>query len=383
MALMVVMVLGALLVVPGVRSFVIDAYGTVVSIFAGDPDKNPPEVPTVTPIEAWNPHLAGETDLGTLISQGMKVMLPQGMPEPDHVYSQFGSEPMILSVWLDRDQAGKPGMALYQFAAHKMELVENLERFVRYRTDIYIGKWKGVWIEGQCKIELAYVEPGGFNRTSSKQLVEGNTLVWFDMEFLQTYVLVGDMSMEEAISIATTVQTPSVIPTPYPTPTPVSHVSRLDLFGETRLSNLSIASGFVPRIPVVEEMPELVAPDRVYLQGSPGLPDSAQVVIMAWLVPKQPDDIRLVLTQGIVDVTVWPDDASGVQTATVNGNGAKWLQAPQKAYVNGPDGKPVQAERSFLTNGYVLVWQEDGLYFRLETTLSLGEAVRLAESLVP
>jgi hypothetical protein len=383
MMLTAVMVLGALMAVPGVRAFVQDMYLGIVSYIQGDGEQ---PVPIPTPVAPWDPRLKGETDLGSLIDKyGDKVKLPtypSGLGLPDHTYIQDVNYPLMLYVWLDHS-SNKPAMVLYQLThmGASGPGMEELGHDINILPDVRVGRWKGAWVEGQYMIPLAYEDARDSNITSTRQLVEGNTLVWYDEETDYTYKLVSSLTMGEAIKIGASVKPLGVPPTPYPTSTPVSPVSRLDLVGETALFELSQTTGFRIKIPALADMPELVSPDKVYLQGSPGLPGSGQVVVMVWFVPGRLDDLRLVLTQGIEDVTAWPDNGVGIETASVNGAPARWVQAPQSVYVEGPDGKSTLAERTLVTNSHALVWQEGSLHYRLETSLPLEEAIRIAESL--
>ena len=81
------------LAVPQVRAFVGSVSMGAWRIVQRDPEPgNVPVVPTLTPVHQWDPHLVGETDLGTAIATlGMSVLLPtypEGIGLPDHVYYQ-------------------------------------------------------------------------------------------------------------------------------------------------------------------------------------------------------------------------------------------------------------------------------------------------------
>ena len=89
----------------------------------------------------------------------------------------------------------------------------------------------------------------------------------------------------------------------------------------------------------------------------------------------------MVLTQGIGDSTSGVDSTTGAVQVTVNSKPARWVQAPQNVYVKGPDGSAVLAERTFVTNSHSLIWQDGNLHYRLETTLPITQAVKIAESL--
>jgi hypothetical protein len=381
MALTAVMVLGALMIVPGVRAFVVDFYVGVVHVLQGKPPPAP-EVP-VTPVAPWNPRLAGETDVGTLIARKYKVKLPRYPDDlglPDHVYYQDMNYDLVLYVWRDREQADKPRLALYQIGA-RLPVTKELAPNISYTLGIDVGGSVGAWIEGQYSMQLTYLDSFGQKKTDTKQVMDGNTLVWYDRVSGYTYKLVGGMTMEEAILTARSLQPPSPVPTPYPTPTLVVPTSRLNLIGETSLDALTGFADFPIKLPILEDMPELGQPDKVYLQDCPSLPEGGQVVIMAWLAPNTVDDVQMALTQGRGDTTQGFITTLGAVTTTVRGNEATWVVVPQLVYIVGMTGEPTLSGRTLVTNGRALLWKENDIYYRLDTALPMSDAVRVAESL--
>jgi hypothetical protein len=65
-----------------------------------------------------------------------------------------------------------------------------------------------------------------------------------------------------------------------------------------------------------------------------------------------------------------------VEMTQVNKQPAVWAEGPY--ILNMKNGG---AENYRLIDGYVLIWEEGGLTYRLETDLSMEEAIRIAESL--
>lgn len=158
--------------------------------------------------------------------------------------------------------------------------------------------------------------------------------------------------------------------TPRPTPTPLSSV--LELAGETTLAEAQAQVDFPIRLPT--HPPDLGPPDRVFLQDLGG-----QVVVLAWLDPDQPDGVRLSLHQlgpGTFGQKLQPPV---IQETTVHGQPALWTEGPYLLQFQ--RGGQVVYEGQLLVTGYVLVWVEDDITYRLETDLSLEEAVQIAESL--
>ncbi len=386
MALTVAVLLGSMFVVPGARAFVGDLYVGAVHLILGGPDQPQRDISASTPVipgASWNPGLAGETNLASIAGNWPGALklptYPSDLGLPDHIYYQSVNYDLFLYVWLDPTNPARPRLTLYQvpMTTAASKIIPSGTRM----TDVMVGTSYGEWIDGPTTLQLQYYDANGSKIWSADQLLDGNTLLWKDMDNGYTYKLVGDLTQDEAIRIATSMEPLSAPPTPRPTATPISPASRLDLTGETGLYGLTQHTGFRVKIPALVEMPELIQPDKVYLQGNPSLPDSAQMVVMAWFVPDRPDALRMLLTQGMWDVSYDYDTTTGAVTTAVHGNPAKWVQTPQKVYVDGPDGTPTLADRRLITNGHALIWQEDGLYYRLETSLSLDQAVKIAEAL--
>jgi hypothetical protein len=173
--------------------------------------------------------------------------------------------------------------------------------------------------------------------------------------------------------LATPISTPTEEPptaTPRPTPTPLSSV--LDLAGETTLAEAQAQVDFPIRLPTYP--PDLGPPDRVFLQDLGG-----PVMVLVWLDPGQPDRVRLSLHQlgpGTFGQKLQPPV---IQETTVHGQPALWTEGPYLLQFQ--RGGQVVYEGQLLVTGHVLVWVEEDITYRLETNLSLAEAVQIAESL--
>jgi hypothetical protein len=119
---------------------------------------------------------------------------------------------------------------------------------------------------------------------------------------------------------------------------------------------------------------DLGLPEHVFVQDMDG-----DMTILVWTDPQQPEEVSMSLH-------FLPDGSWAVkkieprliQETTVNGQRAVWTIGPYPIqYSNG--------DRDFirLIEGHVLIWTEGSVTYRLETDLSLEEAIRIAESLEP
>jgi hypothetical protein len=165
--------------------------------------------------------------------------------------------------------------------------------------------------------------------------------------------------------------TPSASPTRVP-PTPTPLASVLDLAGQTTMTDAQEKVDFPIRLPTYPS--DLGPPDRVFLQDLGGGP----VVILVWLEPGQPDQVRLSLHALGPGALVEKGMPRVVRETTVNGGRALWTEGPYLLRVRNGD-----YEMRRLIEGHVLIWEDDEVTYRLETDLPIKEAVRVAESLHP
>jgi hypothetical protein len=157
-----------------------------------------------------------------------------------------------------------------------------------------------------------------------------------------------------------------------PSPTPLASV--LDLAGETTLESAQRAVGFPIRLPSYPA--NLGPPDRVFLQDLGG-----PAVVLVWLDPNQPSRVQFSLHQLGSGVDLHKIRPVIVQETTVHGQPALWTTGPYSLEI-----QPSTAENHYyadrrLVKGHVLLWAEGEITYRLETDTTLGEAVRMAESL--
>jgi hypothetical protein len=168
----------------------------------------------------------------------------------------------------------------------------------------------------------------------------------------------------------TSLEEKPVTTTPHPTPTPLA--SLLDLAGETTLAEAAKQAGFPIRLPAYPS--DLGPPDRVFLQQIGG-----PVVVLVWLNPAQPEQVRLSLQQLGPGTFAEKGNPGVVQETKVNGQQALWAEGPYVLQFR--RGNQVDYDFRRLVEGRVLIWAEGDITYRLESDLSLEEAVRVAESL--
>jgi hypothetical protein len=155
-----------------------------------------------------------------------------------------------------------------------------------------------------------------------------------------------------------------------PTPTPLASV--LDLAGETTLAQAQTQVQFPIRLPAYP--PDLGPPQRVFLQDLYGA-----AVVLVWVDPQHPGVVGMSLHELSQGVFAYKTAPPAIQETTVHGQRALWTDGPYIVQVV-INGQTEDAPRRLVT-GHVLIWTEGEITYRLETSVSLEEAVRIAESL--
>jgi hypothetical protein len=158
----------------------------------------------------------------------------------------------------------------------------------------------------------------------------------------------------------------SVTPTPLPTVIPTS---LLDVAGKTTLEDARRKANFPLLLPSYP--PDLGLPDLVYDQSS------ANMVILVWLEPADRSKVRLSLHEIAPGSFLLKKMSPNViEETTVNGRYALWTTGPYMLEVQGDDYKMLR-----LVEGHALIWETGPVTYRLETSLPLEEAIKIAESL--
>jgi hypothetical protein len=135
----------------------------------------------------------------------------------------------------------------------------------------------------------------------------------------------------------------------------------------------SLASSSYPiRLPAYPT--DLGAPDRVFVQQADGV-----IVIMVWLDPGQPD--RMLMSLHSIPTGSWmirKFEPRVIEKTRVNNQPAVWAVGPYPILLSNGESDYVR-----LIDGHVLIWEMGEITYRLESNLSLEEAIKVAESLQP
>jgi hypothetical protein len=142
-----------------------------------------------------------------------------------------------------------------------------------------------------------------------------------------------------------------------------------DLAGQVTLEEARAQFPFPIRLPTVP--PALGDPDLVFLQELDGA-----AVILVWLNPEDPAQVGLSLQFLTDDASIWKLDPALLAAARVNGQEAYWTSGPYLIVAANGERESVR-----LVEGHVLIWTDGELTYRLESDLTLEEAVQIAESL--
>ena len=163
---------------------------------------------------------------------------------------------------------------------------------------------------------------------------------------------------------------PPATATLFPSATPLASV--LDLDGETTLAEARARVRLPIRLPTYPA--GLGEPDAVFVQDLDG-----EAVVLVWLDPADPTQVVMSLhflsSSSLVDKLL-KEPPARVEFTRVNGREAYWTTGPY--YIVARNGFFAQMR---LVTGHVLIWFEDDVTHRLETALTMDEAVRVAEGL--
>jgi hypothetical protein len=168
----------------------------------------------------------------------------------------------------------------------------------------------------------------------------------------------------------------SIPPTGAPvTATPATTLTSLlplleQMSGETTLSKAQQSVGYPILLPTYPE--GIGEPDRVFVQEVDGA-----MTILVWIDSQHPDQVKMSLH--FIPEGSWAVDKfapQAIDETSVNGWRAVWAVGPYPIMFQNGDMRI-----SRLVNGHVLIWEDNDVTYRLETNLSMEEAVRTAESL--
>jgi hypothetical protein len=162
--------------------------------------------------------------------------------------------------------------------------------------------------------------------------------------------------------ITTTPQTKNTVPAP------TSLIPFLEsIAGETSLEVARQIARYPISLPA-----DLGEPDLVFVQEA-----AEAMVILVWTDEENPQQVEMSLH--LIPQYSWVIKKANFETVeltTVHGEQAAWTTGPYPLIMNNRD---IQYTR--LIEGHVLIWTEGDLTYRLETDLSMEEAIKIAESL--
>jgi hypothetical protein len=184
-------------------------------------------------------------------------------------------------------------------------------------------------------------------------------------------LLIGGAAVAGRLAIgAVGVRIVSGTPTTGPTSTEAS------LGRAVPLERAAELAGFDPRYP-----PSLGEPDDVRVALTWG---AARVVVLGWRADRSGEAIPGLPWSSVLMELPGEDELALKQVLTgdalvptsVDGEEALWLAEPHELLLRTPDG----GEQRLSVRGHTLVWQHDGITYRLETLLGKGDARALAET---
>lgn len=162
-----------------------------------------------------------------------------------------------------------------------------------------------------------------------------------------------------------------VTATPQPAPSVTPLASLLQVDGATTLERAREQLSYPILLPVYPE--DLGEPDYVYIQRF-----STPVVFLVWADAAQPGRVRMSLSMAGSDQPIFEKyDPRSVTDTQVHGEAAVWVEGSYVMVLRNGDFTMSR----LITAGHVLIWDHDGMTFRLETDETLEEAIRIAESI--
>lgn len=159
--------------------------------------------------------------------------------------------------------------------------------------------------------------------------------------------------------------------TPGPTSQPLLPLLE-SLAGKMTLEEARQAVGYPILLPSYP--PDLGPPDYVFVQDADGA-----MTILVWMDPEHPD--RVLMSLHFIPKGSWAVEKANptvVRETTVKGQRALWTTGPYPMWLSNGNFDFVR-----LIDGHVLIWAQGDITYRLETGLSMGEAIKVAESLEP
>lgn len=194
------------------------------------------------------------------------------------------------------------------------------------------------------------------------------------IEFIQIGIVrIFPRPTESPIEIPPTSAPGTMVPLTATPNAPNDFLPFLDrLAGETTLTEAQTVVKYPILLPTYPA--DLGEPDLVFVQDADGA-----MTILIWLDPGDPKKVSLSLH--IIPVGSWAIHKAApvtIQETIVNGQRAVWAVGPYPLrYSNG------NLDFTRLIDGYVLIWTDGEITYRLESALPMEEAIKIAESLQP
>jgi hypothetical protein len=157
--------------------------------------------------------------------------------------------------------------------------------------------------------------------------------------------------------------------TPYTTAEPLIPILER-LTGEMTLEEAQQTVDYPLLLPAYPA--DLGPPNRVFVQDADG-----DMTILVWIDPQQPGEVLMSLH--FISPGSWAVkkvNPTLIEETTVNGQRALWTIGPYPIWFSNGDLDFIR-----LIDGHVLIWFDGEMTYRLETDLSLEEALRIAKSL--
>jgi hypothetical protein len=101
------------------------------------------------------------------------------------------------------------------------------------------------------------------------------------------------------------------------------------------------------------------------------------MLVLVWIDREHPDKVRMSMEEIAPGSWVLQKfQPQVIEDTSVNGQPAVWTEGPYMLQVKGNNYVTKR-----LIEGHALIWTQAGITYRLETDLSLKEAIKIAESL--
>lgn len=368
-----VLLFAALLAVPEVQAFVRQLFSIgSVRVVVATPTTGMPATPEASATPARPLNLVGETTLSIAkVEFPHPIMLPAYPADigwPDRVFIQDVNSPALILAWTEPDRNDQARMVLYEISGPADG--EKVVADTRLIEETTVNGKPAAWLTGSHWLQ--FYDTSGMVRPASRRLVDGNVLLWEDGGI--TYRLESDLSIDEAVRVAESLRVAEGIEPPSRQKTATPPDWARNLAGATTLAEAGKRVSFPIRWPSYPSY--LGEPDLAFLQER-----AAPMAVVAWYVPGAREKVRILLYQMALGDAAKETYGGGdfLSRALVNGNPARWVSGPHllSLYDEGGGGN-LDAQRHTVSNA--LIWEENGVAYRLETPMSLSEAVRVAES---